>query len=884
MKFVAVHCEPNNGLLCFRLATLAQEHNNHNQFPGTSLMTPVPLPIDDVLPSFLSALRDHASVVLRAPTGAGKTTRVPPAIVDAGIHGERQIVMLEPRRLAARAAARRMSVERGRPLGDEIGYHVRHDRVAGPRTRVLVVTEGILLRMLMTDPYLESISVIVLDEFHERSLDADLVLGMVRILQQTVRPDLKLVAMSATLDVQRLQGYLEGCPVITSEGRLFPVEIRYQPRTTQEPLSTATARAVHTALGQSSGDVLAFLPGMAEIRGTVRVLETDRQSTDFDLAILHGDISPEQQDAALLRGPRRKVILATNVAETSVTVEGISAVVDTGLSRQLVYDPRVGLDRLVLGPISKSSAEQRAGRAGRLGPGLCIRLWDANHHRVRSAQTEPEVRRVDLVGAVLQLIALGENDLEQFPWFEAPRAESLQQARLLLTRLGALAHDRLTELGRQMAQLPLSPRLARLVIEGAQLGFPEEAALVAALLSERDLFRKADRDRGPRADTGSDVIDRMEALQEFEHAQRTEFAVGTLARGAARSVLHTRSQLLRVLRPLRAAVELAQPSQGQAGQVDEAIGRALLVAFPDRVTRRRVPNSPRGVMVGGRGVRLDTASGVHAADLFLAIDLDGRDVDALVRQASRIERHWLPESQITRDIELEFDEAAERVTARRRVRFLDLVLEEDQVPLPKDDRVAKVLAASAQRHFDRVQPTADSEAGRFLGRLQFLRKWMPELELPEFSETEMQERLEWLCHGCRSFEDLRRANWLGAIEQSLTHLQRAAIQREAPERVAVPSGSNMVITYESGRPPTMAVRIQEIFGWRDTPRIAGGRVKMVLHLLGPNYRPQQITDDLASFWANGYPEVRKELRRRYPRHAWPEDPTTATAERKPRRR
>lgn len=836
------------------------------------------LPIDDILPSFLSALREHSSIILRAPTGAGKTTRVPPAILDAGLLGSRQVVMLEPRRLAARAAARRMAAERGCNLGQEIGYHVRHDRLAGPQTKLLVVTEGILLRSLLSDPYLESAAVVVLDEFHERSIDADLVLGMVRLLQDTVRPDLKLVVMSATLDITLLHSYLNNCPVITSEGRLFPVTVEYRPRSPHERLAEATARNVLEAMTRTNGDVLAFLPGMAEIRSTAKVLNQSNQA-DWEIAILHGDVSPEQQDIALAQGPKRKVVLATNVAETSVTVEGITAVVDTGLARQLVYDPKIAMDRLNLVPISKSSADQRMGRAGRLRPGLCLRLWDANHHRVRKEQTEPEVRRVDLAGAVLQLISLGENELDRFPWLEPPRADSLTQAVELLTELGALSQGKLTSLGQQMVQLPLPPRLARFVVEGSRAGHADAAALVAALLSERDLFRRSEQQRGPIADSPSDILDRLEALREFERTQRLDFPAGTLARGAARGVLLAGRHLLKLIR----SAGLTSDTKSTM-RMEEAIGRALLAAFPDRVVRRRSPRSPRGVMVGGRGVRLDPMSAVQDAELFVAVEIDGGDPDALVRQASRVEPEWLRSSLVTSQIDLEFDMQSGRVVAWRRSRFLDLVLSEDSVALPKDERVAEVLRINASENFDQIRPADDSDAGRLIARLRFLRRWMPELDLPEIGEEQLKACLPSLVHGCRSFDELRRADWTAAVEQSLTHAQRSALHREAPTRITVPSGSHVTLLYDLDRPPVLAVRIQEIFGWRDTPRIAGGRVKVLLHLLGPNYRPQQITDDLASFWAHGYLEIRKELRRRYPKHAWPEEPASATAERRPQRR
>jgi ATP-dependent helicase HrpB len=851
-------------------------------------VTGVPLPIDAVLPDVVAALRQQSCLVLRAPTGAGKTTRVPPALLDAGLAGQGRILLLEPRRLAARAAARRMAAERGGRVGDEVGYHVRFDRQAGPRTRILAVTPGILLRLLQDDPYLEKISVVLFDEFHERSLDSDLALGMVRLVQQTVRPGLRVVVMSATLAVEPVAAYLSDCPVVTGEGRLYPVDILYEPRPEHRPWAAAVARAVERLLDRTEGDLLVFLPGLYEIRQAARQLEDLAEQRDLAVLPLHGDLPPEQQDAALLPQQRRKVVLATNVAETSVTVEGITGVVDTGLARILVFDPRVGLDRLQLQPISRAAAEQRAGRAGRTRPGVCVRLWSETAQRGRPEQTEPEIRRVDLAGAVLQLLCLGETDVLRFPWLEPPREAAVTQAMALLRRLGAVGDNGLTEMGRTLARLPVHPRLARLLVEGRRWGQPERVALAAALLSERDPFvRSLDRpeSRAPGHATLSDVLDRVEALEAFEQHGHGAFAEGTLNRGAARFVLRARDQLVRSLREAgRAGKRDHRRADAAPLAADEAVLRALLAAFPDRVARRREAGSRRGVMVGGRGVRRAAGSGVTEPELFVCVDVDAGGAETLVRQASAVQRDWLPPELLSARVEVAFDPQTERVSARRRLCFEDLVVEETPAALPSDEETARVLAAVAAEHLERVLPAADSPAGAYLTRLRCLRAWLPELDLPPFDEPQLRELLPWLCPGCRSFADLRNADWLGAVQGRLTHAQRQAVEREAPERLEAPSGSRLALRYEVGRPPVLAVRIQEVFGLRDTPRVAAGRVPVLLHLLAPNYRPQQVTDDLASFWTNTYPQVRKELRARYPRHAWPEDPWTAAPQRGPRRK
>jgi ATP-dependent helicase HrpB len=828
------------------------------------------LPIDAVLPEIVGASRRHHALVISAPTGAGKTTRAPPALL--AIAGEGQIVMLEPRRLAARAAARRMAAELGCRLGDDVGYQVRFDRRCGPRTRILLVTDGLLVRMLQDDPFLEKVSVVIFDEFHERSLETDLALAMVRLVQQTVRPDLRIVVMSATLAAEAVAAYLGDCPIIVSHGRLFPVDVVYESRPTNQTVPSAAARAVAKLLEHTPGDVLVFLPGLREIRQTAGHLRDLASERDLLVLPLHGDLPAEEQDAALLPQARRKVVLATNVAETSVTVEGITGVVDTGLARQLVSDLKTGLDRLQLMPISRASADQRTGRAGRTQPGVCVRLWSESGHRLRAEQTEPELRRVDLAGSVLRLLSWGERGLDRFPWFEPPPAELVARAVELLRRLGAVNDQGVTELGRVLARLPVHPRLGCLLVEGQRLGHLHKTALAAAVLSERDPFLR----NGPieRKTTISDVLDRVEALEAFERLKQSPSAMGKLNRGAARFILHARSQFERLF----SQVTTDHP-RSLSG--DEAVLRSLLAAFPDRLARRREPGSRKGLMVGGRGVRLAPVSGVTQPELFLCVDVDAGQTEALVRQASAVERDWLSSERLHSETVVLFDAETEKVSARKRLLYLDLVLQDSPAALPDDDQVAQALLEAARVHWERVAPAPDSSAGQFLTRLHCLRGWMPELELPAFDEAGLRELLPELIQGCKSFADLRAAPWLQVLQNRLTLRQRQVVDREAPERLFVPSGSRLALQYEQGRPPVLAVRIQEVFGWRETPTVAGGRVRVLLHLLAPSDRPQQVTDDLASFWVNTYPRIRKELRVRYPKHAWPDDPLAAAPERRP---
>jgi ATP-dependent helicase HrpB len=834
---------------------------------------PAPLPIDEALPALIRALRESPAAVLIAPTGAGKTTRVPPALLAAGIGAGKRIVMLEPRRIAARAAARRMAEEGGWTLGREVGYQVRFERKAGPETKILVVTEGILVQRLQADPFLEDVGVVIFDELHERNLQTDLSLAMARRVQRDARPDLKLLAMSATLDPGPVAAFLGNCPVIESRGRLHPVDVLYTDRPDDRALPGQIAAGVRRLLDATPGDVLVFLPGVGEIQRASEALSGERE-----LAVLplYGDLPAERQDEVLRPLSRRKVVLATNVAETSITIDGVTAVVDSGLVRRLRFDPATGLDRLELGKVSRASADQRAGRAGRQAPGVCLRLWPAWEQAALPERETPEIARVDLAGPALQLLAWGEPDLAAFDWLEPPDPAALAAATLLLRQLGAIDDHGVTATGRTMARLPVHPRLARLLVEGHRRGRTSEAALLAALLSERDPFPRGIRGAGPRRASRSDLLDRLDALEAFEKRKAPE---ADLNAGAARFVLRARDQLVEMARR-----ELSEEKGNEAG--DEPLLRALLAAYPDRVARRREPRSPRGVMVGGRGVRLAEESAVLEAPLFLCVDLDaGRSgplSEALVRKASEVEPEWLPGLRTA--VELEFDEARERVAAWRRTRYEDLVVAETEVPPSDAEETARVLTEAAAGRLDRALPLDDPEVASFLARVRSLGRWMPELELPRFDDNEIRALLPALAAGRKSFAELRRAPLLDVLQGSLSHQQREAVRREAPERLAVPSGSQIRIVYEPGRPPVLAARIQEMFGLAETPRVAAGRVPVLLHLLAPNGRPQQVTHDLRSFWETTYPQVRKELAGRYPRHSWPQDPWNAAPQRRPTRR
>jgi ATP-dependent helicase HrpB len=842
------------------------------------------LPIDEVLPDVIAALRNRGKVVLRAPTGAGKTTRVPPAMWKAGLAKEGEIFVLQPRRVAARATAARMASEYGVELGREIGFQTRFERKISRDSKIVCITEGILLRRLLDDPFLDGVAAVVFDEFHERNLASDLAMGMVRQVQQSVRNELKIAVMSATLDPAPIAAYLGNCPSVESQGRTFPVAVEYIRDVDRRRIDELAAWGVHELLPRTDGDLLVFLPGVGEIRATAKRLAV-LGGQGIAVLQLYGDLPAEQQDAVLSRGNQRKVILSTNVAETSLTIEGVTGVVDTGLARIASYDEHSGLDRLQLLPISQASAEQRAGRAGRTAPGICLRLWPEAAHRARSERETPEICRVDLTGAVLQLACWIEPDVESFPWFEPPRPASLASAQRLLRRLEAIDdNSNITAIGRRLARTPLHPRLARMLAAGAEFGHTERVAVAAALLSERDPLV---RDAGPRRKaahtSSSDLLDRVVAMEAFESHRALDHDIGTLHRGGAEAVLRVRDQLVRQIdaQPLTPALSPEYRGEGDTRfGADEAVLRAVLAGFPDRVAKRRELHSRRAVMVGGRGVRLADSSAVDQAELFVCLDVEGSQGEALVRQASAVRREWLPESLLATRVDVFYDETKHQLTARRRVVWDDLVLEESPAALSESEQTSQALAAAAQEHWQEAFPHENAAVAGFVLRVRFLAAALPDLKLPAFDDDFLKSLLPQLCQRRRSLEEVRKAPWLDYLRGALSFQQLQALDREAPERLLVPSRNRIAIDY-SGERPVLAVKIQELFGLAETPRLAGGRVPVLLHLLAPNMRPQQITDDLKSFWNNTYQQVRKDLRGRYPKHAWPEDPWNAVAQRRP---
>lgn len=769
------------------------------------------LPIDDLLPEIVRSLAQTPNLVIEAAPGAGKTTRVPPALLEL-VPGE--VVVLEPRRLAARMAATRVARERGERVGDTVGYQVRFDEAIGPATRLRFVTEGILTRRLLSDPMLRGVDAVVLDEFHERHLESDLALALLKRLQDK-RPALRLVVMSATLEAAPVARFLEDCPRLRSEGRMFPLAIQhlaYSPLTLDVQVREAAEQLLREG---ETGHVLAFLPGVVEIRRAMRACEALAKTRDMLVLPLYGDLTPEKQDRAVAPSSRQKLILATNVAESSVTIEGVSAVIDSGLARFASYSPWTGLPTLQVGRVSKASAKQRAGRAGRTGPGRVLRLYPEEDFAQRPEHDVPEILRSDLSQVCLSLRAMGVAEAQALAWLDAPPLPALQQAEALLDRLGVSDAKSAGELGRY----PLPPRLARVLVEAIRRGVGEGGCKAAALLGS-----------GERSEH-TDLLEAMDAMNDGRTRQQMQ-------------------QLRRLARVTNASK-----------QDDEALLMAVLAGFPDRVGRLRA----------GRQVLLSSGIGAELVgepppyEFMVVVDAEDRAEKALplVRMTARIEPEWLidvfPE-RVREEERLEWNRSAERVEAVSALRYDELVLQESRGARPDPRAAARLLAQRAMEAG--LERFVEAEAlHTLLARIAFAG-----LPLPELAEV-----VEQVCVGLVSFAELERAapQLLALLEASAG---AQALRELAPASLRLPSGRQTQVQYEEGKPPWIASRLQDFFGMGETPRIGRARVPVVVHLLAPNQRPVQTTTDLAGFWERLYPQVRRELMRRYPRHAWPERP------------
>ena len=847
----------------------------------------VALPIDPLLPGIAMSLRARGAVVIEAPPGAGKTTRVPPALLDAGFGQRGEIVVLQPRRLPARLAAERVASERGERTGETVGYTVRFAEEAGPHTRIRFVTEGILLRRLLSEPTLAGVEVVIFDEFHERHLASDLALALLRRLQGAQRPDLGLVAMSATLDAEPVCEFLGDCPLVRSEGRMFEISLEHLVQPDARPLADQVASALRRLCQEGlDGDVLVFLPGAAEIRRAAEMLAGLAESRDLLLLPLHGDLSPAEQRRAVEPASRRKVILSTNVAETSVTIDGVVAVVDSGLARIASHSPWSGLPVLAVSKISQASAVQRAGRAGRTRPGRALRLYTQLDFDSRRPHEIPEIARLDLCEALLTLAALGVCDGEGFEWFEPPAAPALQAGHDLLRRLGALdGQGRLTDAGQQMLRFPVHPRLGRLIVEGERRGVGEDAAALAALVAEGDISDTArTRFGGQGSRTGAaEGADLLERLDRFQQARAARFARERL-RGLGVDVRAAEAAEL-ARRQLAAAVRRDGPAKQrlQPDAIDEALAQATLAAFPDRVMRRRSPGSHEALLASGGVAEVGSQP---PEDLLCAVDVEERTGAAArrggrtvcVRLAVGIRPEWLLDiapGELTERDELQWNADRQRVERVSRLLCGAITLEESRQPAPPSAEAARLLfeaaMASGRGGQERVEAAAALQA-----KLEILRQAFPEAGVPALDANEWRTMVVAACEGITSLAELRaspiESRWLASLPAAVARLLR----EEVPERIRLAGGRMVPVHYEAGKPPWIESRLQDFFGMAAGPSLCRGRVLLTLHLLAPNQRAVQVTSDLANFRRQHYPAIRRELCRRYPRHPWPEDGATAT--------
>jgi ATP-dependent helicase HrpB len=824
-----------------------------------------PLPIEPILPAIADALAHHRSLVIQAPPGAGKTTTVPLALLAAPWLAGRSIVMLEPRRLATRAAAYRLADLHGDRVGETIGYRMRGDSRVGRTTRVEVVTEGILTRRLQHDPTLDGVGVVIFDEFHERSIDADLGLALALRTQALVRDDLRLAVMSATLDGAAVATLLGDAPVISSEGRAFPVETRYVSPRSNARIDASVLSAIESALNRDAGDILVFLPGAGEIS---RVAHTLGERVDSSVVIrtLYGSLSQDDQDRALRpdANGRRKIVLSTSIAETSLTIEGIRIVVDSGWSRRPRFSPATGMTRLETVRVSLASADQRRGRAGRLGPGVCYRCWPEHETHALLASAPPEIVSTDLAPLALSLAVAGVDDPGELAWLDPPAPAAFAQARELLRELDAIdSHGAITEQGRAIAELPLHPRLSHMLIAARGTATRRIAAGIAALLSERDVFR------APTGPIEADVVGRLDLILRGDES-------GALPPGAELDRDALRRARAEAERLLRASARGAErPDEDD----DPSVGHLLALAYPDRVAQRRAGDPPRFVLRNGRGAELLGAQSLAASPYIVAAEIDDRRPNGRVFLAAPISleeiRRAFADQIVVEDI-VEVDDN-DAVLALRRERLGAIVLREVPASNPDQSRIVDALLAAIRARGVARLPWSDS-ARRLRERLAFLyhhdRSW------PDVSDAALTESLdEWLgprLTGVRRIADIARADLSEALSDRLDWKMRQALDELAPTHIEVPTGSRIPVDYTNPEAPALAVRLQEVFGLTESPRVFGGRVPVTMQLLSPAQRPVQVTRDLAGFWRTSYFDVRKDLRGRYPKHEWPEDPLKAT--------
>ncbi|MFF0828118.1 ATP-dependent helicase HrpB [Brevibacillus sp. NPDC003359] len=820
------------------------------------------LPIDEILPELVNTLRKETNAVLVAAPGAGKTTRVPLALREEAWLHNRRIVMLVPRRLAARQAAAYMAALLGEEVGQTVGYRVKRESRVGTGTRIEVITEGILTRMLQDDPELSDVGLVIFDEFHERNLHADLGLALSLQAQSLFREDLRILVMSATLDAEPVSALMENAPVVSSKGRMFPVETYYLTTPMEGRLEEAVVQMILQALSKEEGDMLVFLPGAKEIHRVQGLLEQSGVVSNIRIAPLYGNLSQEEQDKAIQPGKtgERKIVLATSIAETSLTVEGVRIVIDSGLKRVPRFSPRTGMTRLETAKVSKAAADQRRGRAGRLAPGVCYRLWTEQEDRMLIPQQVPEIMEADLAVLALELALWGVGAPEELDWLNPPPKAAMAQAQELLHQLGALDEKtQITPHGRVLAGMGVHPRLGHMIQKANELGEGELACELAVLLEERDIVR------GRQASADADMRTRVELLRQVANKQ-SGAAELPIDGGACRRLWKEAAHFKRVW--------ANKPSDTSTRT--EATGRLLAFAYPDRIAQRRADG--RYLLCNGRGAAFSVQQPLAASPYIVAAELDDQGADSRILLAASVEESTLLNDcamQITERMNVWWEHTARAVRSRKQKRLGAILLSDTPAEASPDELLAAFLEGIKEEGLE-ILPW-NRQARQYRERLTIMTRL--EEGWPNVDDEALLASLEeWLAphvYGFKRKEDLQSLSVTTILESILSWEQRRQLDEYAPTHVIVPSGSKIPVDYSDPTAPVLSVRLQELFGWQDSPRIGRGKVPLTLHLLSPAHRPVQVTRDLASFWAHAYFEVKKDLKGRYPKHYWPDDPLAA---------
>lgn len=842
------------------------------------------LPIYDIEIELLQALRDHPRLILSAPTGSGKSTQVPQMLRDRRLAGDREILVLQPRRLAARLLAKRVSEERSVRLGDEVGFQIRLQNCTSPSTRISYLTEGILMRRLLSDPTLKNVGAILFDEFHERHLYGDVTLAQALQLQTTSRPDLKLLVMSATLDTSLLRDYLDPCPHLSCQGRTFPVTVEYldrSPKPGRDEVWDLAARELNRVVAAGTpGDALVFMPGAYEIRRTIEAIKRQPAAKGCMVMPLHGELSAAEQDAAVTHQPQRKIIVSTNVAETSLTIDGVQIVIDAGLARVARFDPYRGINTLMIEKISQASAEQRTGRAGRTAPGRCIRLWTENTHKQRPLQERPEIKRVDLSEILLNLKARGLGHPNSFPWLEPPEPVALERAIRFLTDLGALHADTgdITKLGRRLLSFPMHPRYARMLLAGQEHGCVREVALIAALTQGRPILlrgqgKPVQLEREKQLIHDGDASDFFPLMRAWHYAHQNRYRVD------ACRPLGIHAQAARQVTPLFNQFQNLAEAEGlpldDTPAPQSAVQKAVLVGFIDQLAARADRGTTRCRLVHRRKGKLSKESIIQESALVVAAEVHEiqrrkNEVEVELSLVTVVERDWLmdlyPDAFHEED-GVEFDAGGKRVVGKTYTRFLDLVLSSKTLPDPPLDAAAELLADEVVAGRFRLKNWNES-VERWIDRLNFVHRACPELQLPSIDEADRRFLIQQICHGSLSYKQIKDADVWPTLRSWLEPGQQELIDLYAPERLPLPGGRKARIRYEADAPPTLSARVQDLYDVTGPLTVAQGTVPLRIEILAPNQRPVQVTDDLAGFWTNTYPQVKKDLAGRYPKHEW----------------